>query len=262
MTLSRRTFLTWLCPAVAAAQTLAHPGWRGNGIAAERWWQQASIVALPADTTFAGATAALDSISTAGMDTLLLPDLQPSANGALPFAQRFGSADDLDTLLREASARRMHVLLAAPLLRLANSEGELRFWLTRGIAGFQVGPLRAADVDTLHLLRSAMDRSPGERLLLVSLDAAEPELAMRFQREFQPPTLRLLSQAEAVSLPPGSKDAVLVTDMATAPTLRGSLPVVPLAAVQSGAAAMRQWLARNRTRTGRLAPSHHSSHHT
>ena len=87
---TRRTFLTVLTPAVLAAQTLAHPGWRGNGIATERWWQHAAIVQLPPETTFSQAMTALDTVTAAGADTVLLPDLQPEPNGSAPFAERFG----------------------------------------------------------------------------------------------------------------------------------------------------------------------------
>ncbi len=167
MIYSRRCFAALTLATAARAQTLAHPGWRGNGIAAEAWWKHTAIVRLPPETTFAQAGAAMDAMSQAGMDTLLLPDLQPAPGAALPFDERFGSEDDLDALLGEASARRMHVLLSAPLLRLGGNSGEVRFWLTRGIAGFDVGPVRPADADTLYLLRGAMDRFPVQRLLLV-----------------------------------------------------------------------------------------------
>lgn len=252
MTQTRRAFLFALAPATAAAQTLAHPGWRGNGIAAERWWQRAVVVQLPPDTTFAQATASLDTVSAAGADTLLLPDLQPEPSGTTPFASRFGSMDELDALLREISARRMHVLLTAPLLRLANESGELRFWLARGIAGFSVGTLRPADVDTLHVLRSAVDRYPGQRLLLTRLDAAaDAGFTQRFAREFQPPTLRLLSEAEAAKQAAGTTAAVDIVDPAT---LHGLLPLLPLAVLQrdSGAAAVRDMLERSRTRRGTI----------
>ncbi len=167
MRMTRRCFAALTLATAARAQTLARPGWRGNGIAAEAWWKHTAIVRLPQETTFAQAGAAMDAMSQAGMDTLLLPDLQPAPGSALPFDERFGSEDDLDALLREMSARRMHVLLTAPLLRLGGNSGEVRFWLTRGIAGFAVGAVRPADADTLYLLRGAMDRFPGQRLLLV-----------------------------------------------------------------------------------------------
>lgn len=231
------------------AQTLAHPGWRGNGIVAEQWWRHAAVIELPKHVTFAQATAALDTVSAAGADTLLLPDLQPDPNGSAPFAQRLGGMDELDAFLREASARRMHVLLTAPLLRLASSSGELRFWLARGIAGFRVGTLRPADVDTLHVLRVAVDRYPGQRLLLTSLDqVADPGFAQRFAREFHAPTLRLVDAAEAAALPAGTMAAITIPEPLTTPTLHGLLPILPLPVVQTdaGASAARQLLAHSR----------------
>lgn len=250
--MSRRAVLPMLFPALCAAQTLAHPGWRGNGITAERWWQHAAVVQLPAETTFVQALTALDTAGSAGADTVLLPDLQSEPGGTAPFADHFGSMDELDALLREASARRMHVLLTVPLLRLANSSGELRYWLARGVAGFSVGTLRPADVDTLHVLRAAVDRSLGQRLLLVSLQATtDLSMATRFAREFSPPTLRLAAQAEAMTLPPGFS-AVTVADPAASPTLHGQLPVLPFSVLQAegGTVALRQLLSRSRARQG------------
>lgn len=241
-----------LLPALCAAQTLAHPGWRGNGISAERWWQHAAVMQLPPETTFAQALSALNTASVAAVDTVLLPDLHPNLGGTSPFAERYGSMDDLDSLLREASARRMHVLLTVPLLRLANNSGELRYWLARGIAGFSVGALRPADVDTLHVLRTAMDRSPGQRLLLVDLDGTpDAGLAVRFAREFHAPTLRLVTRAEAVTLPVASA-AVTITDLANSSTLHGQLPVLPLTVLQpeGSAALVRQLLVQSRTKQG------------
>ncbi len=162
----RLAILLCLCSAIASAQQLAHPGWRGNNITPEAWWRHTTPIRLPADATFAQAAAALDPISAVPADSLILPDLAPPDQSPQPFAERFGTEDQLDTLLREASARHMHVLLQAPLARLAAHPGEVRFWMNRGIAGFDLGTITAADTASLQTLRSTLDHFPGQRILL------------------------------------------------------------------------------------------------
>ena len=50
-----------LCHFIGAqAQTLAHPGWHGNGIASQAWWKHASFVRFGSGVTFAEAANALD----------------------------------------------------------------------------------------------------------------------------------------------------------------------------------------------------------
>ena len=154
----------------AHAQQMARPGWRGNSIAPEVWWRHATLVRLPGDTTFVKATAALASVSAVSADSLVLPDLEPGEGSPQPFAARFGTEEELDALLREASARRMHVLLQVPLARLAAHPDEVRFWMTRGIAGFDAGTVTAADMARMQALRSALDRFPGQRILLARAD--------------------------------------------------------------------------------------------
>ena len=162
----RLAILLCLCSTLLSAQQLAHPGWRGNNITPEAWWRHTTPVRLPADITFAQAAAALDPIGAIPTDSLILPDLVPQEGAPQPFAERFGTEDQLDTLLREASARHMHVLLQAPLARLAAHPGEVRFWMNRGIAGFDLGTVTAADLATLQALRSTLDHFPGQRILL------------------------------------------------------------------------------------------------
>jgi hypothetical protein len=150
----------------ALAQELAHPGWRGNSIAPEPWYRHTTLVRFPAGTTFAQAIAGMDAMSTVGADSMILPDLTPPAGAPHPFAGTFGTEDQLDTLLREASARRMHVLLQAPLARLAANPGEARFWMNHGLAGFDVGTVTPADLGSLQTLRTTLDHLPGQRILL------------------------------------------------------------------------------------------------
>ena len=164
-----RILLLLTMPVTMAAQTLAHPGWRGNGIASELWWKHAVFVRMPADSTFTAAAGTLDAMSQAGADSMILPELQPAGeppSPMQPFLSTFGTEEELDTLLREAAARRMHVIVHGDVLRLANNSGEVRFWMSRGIAGFDVGDVSPANMGSLRLLRGSLDRFPGRRILL------------------------------------------------------------------------------------------------
>jgi hypothetical protein len=156
------------------AQMLSRPGWRGTNITPEAWWKHAAFVRLDAQTTFADAATAIPWMSDVGADSMVLPDLLPATETApttLPFAARFGTEDELDALVRETSARHMHVLLQAPVHRLVANQGEVRFWMNRGIAGFDVGTVGAADMDGLRQLRSALDKFPGQRILMARVTA-------------------------------------------------------------------------------------------
>ncbi|MEK6396960.1 MAG: hypothetical protein V4734_02645 [Terriglobus sp.] len=201
---SRRQFVvgSLLLSVAAHGQELAHAGWRGNNIAPEVWWQHASMIRCAPDVTFADVTKMLDHVSDVGADSIILPDLQPTATQ--PYAERFGTEDELDALLREASARRMHVLLRMPIQRAINTPGEVRFWMSRGIAGLDLGTLSAGDMDAARSLRASLDHFPGRRILLArTTDAAVPVDASAKRKRgavaSDPITLHILSPEDAAS---------------------------------------------------------------
>lgn len=178
MSFSRRRLLSGMffggVWAAARAQQLAHAGWRGNSITPEAWWKHAAFVRFNDDTTFAAVAKGIDNMSAVSADSMLLPDLKPPADASLPFDPRFGSEEELDELLREASARRMHVLLRMPLARTQGERGagEVRFWLSRGVAGFDLGTITPAEMESARLLRATMDRFPGQRILMARTPGA------------------------------------------------------------------------------------------
>lgn len=199
---TRRQFVvgSLLVAAGAHAQQLAHAGWRGNNIAPEVWWQHASMIRCAPDVTFTDVAKMLDHVSDVGADSIVLPDLQPTAKQ--PYAERFGTEEDLDALLREVSARRMHVLLQMPIQRAINTPGEVRFWMNRGIAGLDLGTLGAGDMDAAQQLRASLDHFPGKRILLArTTDAALPVASSGRRRgaSADPITLHILSQEDAAS---------------------------------------------------------------
>lgn len=200
---SRRQFVvgSLLAAANAQAQQLAHAGWRGNGIAPEAWWLHASMIRCAQDVTFADAVKMLDRMSDVGADSILLPDLEPTAKQ--PFAERFGTEEDLDTLLREISARRMHLLLHMPLQRATNNAGEVRFWMSRGVAGMDLGTLGAGDMDAARQLRASLDHYPGHRILLARTAGQEAQAVTSAARKrgaaSDPITLHILSPQDTES---------------------------------------------------------------
>lgn len=200
---SRRQFVvgSLLVAANAQAQQLAHAGWRGNGIAPEAWWLHASMIRCAQDVTFADAVKMLDRMSDVGADSILLPDLEPTAKQ--PFAERFGTEEDLDTLLREISARRMHLLLHMPLQRATNNAGEVRFWMSRGVAGMDLGTLGAGDMDAARQLRASLDHYPGHRILLARTAGQEAQAVTSAARKrgaaSDPITLHILSPQDTES---------------------------------------------------------------
>jgi len=197
---TRRQFVvgSLLVAAGAHAQELAHAGWRGNNIAPEVWWQHASMIRCAPDVTFADVTKMLDHVSDVGADSIILPDLQPTATQ--PYAERFGAEDELDALLREVSARRMHVLLTMPIQRAIKTPGEVRFWMSRGVAGLDLGTLGAGDMDAAQQLRAALGHYPGRRILLArTTDAALPVASASKKRAADPITLHILSPEDAAS---------------------------------------------------------------
>ncbi len=196
---SRRQFVmgSLLMTAGAHAQQLAHAGWRGNNIAPEVWWQHASMIRCAPDVTFADVAKMLDHVSDVGADSIVLPDLQPATTQ--PYAEKFGTEDELDALLREVSARRMHVLLTMPIQRAVKTPGEVRFWMNRGVAGLDLGTLGAGDMDAAQQLRASLDHYPGKRILLArTTDAAMPVAASK-KHAADPITLHILSPEDAAS---------------------------------------------------------------
>ena len=230
---TRRQFvLGSLLSATAHAQQLAHAGWRGNSIAPEAWWRHAAFLRFPSDTTFADVSKTLDNMAEVNADSILLPDLEPTATA--PFADRFGTEDELDTLLREASARRMHVLLHMPLPRALANEGEVRFWMTRGIAGFDLGTLGPGEMDAARALRKTLDAFRGDRILMARMQVY-PDAAVAGARRHalrDPITLHIVSVDDLASATTTATTAVELPELPAeaaeeneaASSLPGALP--------------------------------------
>ena len=182
--------------ALAPAQTLARPGWAGSGMQAEQWWKGAVICevraggteiraggAAPAGSQAAGGSilhsllAHMDDLQTLSADAVLLRgiDADEADGGAGGQAGRmnpaFGSMEEFDELMQEASRRRIRII--AELSPQASGEKRTqvaRFWLSRGVAGVLTGALSTSE---LHEMRAAMRGYAGERVVMTTADPGE-----------------------------------------------------------------------------------------
>ncbi len=183
-TLRRLLTLCLACSLIipALAQTLARPGWVGSGINTEVWWKHAIVYEanpLNFDTAggsgLHGVTKHLDYIQSLGADALLLTPIQPDATHAQSIDPAYGTLDDLDDLIHEASRRNIRVLLDLyPHIPSADLPNVARFWLNRGIAGFHVTGTTPDAHAQAAALRKAASTYLGQRILIGDVDPTPP----------------------------------------------------------------------------------------
>jgi hypothetical protein len=169
-----------LAPALRA-QTLAHPGWVGNGVNIEPWWKRAVFYRID-PTKFqatgdskqgdlSGVLKRIDYIQSLGVDAILID------TSALPGPDGF---DDLSRAAVDAHLRAL-VELGTPASQSAEDDakylGLARAWLNQGAAGLYVPTAKLAKIDNaahiavlLQSLRALTNSFPGERILIA--DAA------------------------------------------------------------------------------------------
>ena len=171
----------------APAQTLARPGWAGSGINTDVWWKHAIVYQVnplnfnpptdkdPAASGLHGVAQRLDYIHSLGADALLLTAIQPDAAHAQSIDPAYGTLDDLDDLIHEASRRNIRILLDLdPNIPAPDLPNVARFWLNRGIAGFHViGATREAHAQAAEL-RKATNTYLGQRILIGDVDPSLP----------------------------------------------------------------------------------------
>lgn len=185
-TFSRLLNLSFTCVLAATvhtpqvkAQVLARPGWEGSGISTDVWWKHPVIYhvnPINFDPTggnrLHGIAQHLDYIqSLGGVDGLLLTTIQPDADHAQAIDPTYGTLDDLDDLIHEASRHNIRVLLDLdPKISTADLPNVARFWLNRGIAGFHViGANPEAHAQATEL-RKATANYLGSRILIGDVD--------------------------------------------------------------------------------------------
>jgi Alpha amylase, catalytic domain len=176
---------------VAPTQTLARPGWVGSGMSADLWWQHAVVYHVnpanfsPTDGSgLHGITQRLDYLHSLGVDALLLTPIQLNLTHAQSIDLAYGTLDDLDDLIHEASRHNIRVLLDLdPQIPNADMPSFARFWLNRGIAGFHV--IGSTDVSHTQaaLLHKATDSYLGQRIVIADVDPSlPPDLRQRTYR--------------------------------------------------------------------------------
>jgi hypothetical protein len=185
--------------ASVSAQTLARKGWAGSGITVEPWWAGAVLYQIDPvsfqDTKgdgfgdLPGITERLEYIQALGVDAIVLspfqlqPDFGHAGNGPA-FDPKYGTEEDLDRLIQEASRRKIRLFVDLPLtptrstLELVNVA---RFWLSRGIAGLRLTPDANAPemaapqiVDRLRELRKLAATYAGQRVLFWDMPGPIP----------------------------------------------------------------------------------------
>jgi alpha-glucosidase len=137
----------------------------------------------------------LDYLHALGVDAIVLSPFQlPPATGAnqagTALDAAYGTDEDFDRLEREASLRKMRVLVDLPLSAKRPVEETLavaRFWLSRGVAGLRLtaeqddpgmASLNAAEREQrVRALRKLCAGYVGERVLVWDVPGSEPEAA-------------------------------------------------------------------------------------
>ncbi|MGD0445000.1 MAG: alpha-amylase family glycosyl hydrolase [Edaphobacter sp.] len=175
--------------APALPQTLARPGWVGSGINTDVWWKHPVLYQVnPANFNSGLQSIAqrLDYIQTLGVDGLLLTAIQSDATHAQSIDPAYGTLDDLDELIHEASRHNIRVLLDLdPHIPASDLTNVARFWLNRGIAGFHViGSTPEAHAQAAAL-RKAAGSYLGQRVLIGDVDPSLP--ASPQQRTYKAP---------------------------------------------------------------------------
>lgn len=168
------------------AQTLARPGWAGSGLTVSQWWRNSVIVEVPArqpgsTTVLQHTLAQLADLQTLGADAILLRGLEsdtPRSGGTLeaPLSASYGTLDDFDQLMREASGRRIRLLVELPSSGTSEAlVADARFWLSRGVSGVYLAGAPGVETQAKrHALRAALHGYIGDRILLGDRAAADP----------------------------------------------------------------------------------------
>lgn len=184
--------LTWGMAGVAAAQTLARPGWAGSGMRAEQWWKGAVICEVRAGggesragsqvaggSVLHGLLTHMDDLQTLSADAVLLRGVDVDGATGGPEGQAaggrmnpaFGSTEEFDELMGEASHRRIRVLVELAPQGLGEKRVQnARFWLSRGVAGVVTGALSVVE---LREMRGAVRGYVGERVVITTADPGD-----------------------------------------------------------------------------------------
>jgi hypothetical protein len=210
------TLLAFTLITPALSQTLARPGWVGSGMNTDVWWKHPIVYQVnplnfspPVDGAAAGSglhgvAQHLDYIHSLGADALLLTPIQPDAANAQSIDPAYGTLDDLDDLIHEASRHNIRVLLDLdPHIPAADLPNVARFWLNRGIAGFHVNGTTPEAHAQAVALRKAASSYLGQRILIGDVDPTlRPSPQQRTYKGPDTSTTQLLLDASLGAVTP------------------------------------------------------------
>jgi alpha-glucosidase len=209
--------VAFLCAAsLVGAQTLARPGWVGSGLTAQTWWKRAVLYEIdvrgfasasdaghPRPAGLKGIAPHLDYLRSLGVDAILLTPLGSSAPASgsansqpAPIDPVFGTLDDFDDLLLQASRQGIRILLELPQADPALA----RFWLARGVAGFYIPGSSSANADAVQVIRKLLPGFVGRRVLIT--DAAPS--ATTSAGSAKPSINELVFDGDLLKLPTGA----------------------------------------------------------
>jgi alpha-glucosidase len=198
----RRLGVLWLICAAASlvqAQVLARPGWAGSGINSDAWWKYPVVYQVnPSNfdptngSGLHGVMQHLDYIQSLGVDAILITNIPLDAGNPPTIAGAYGTLDDFDDLIHEASRRNVRVLLDLnPNTPIASLSNEARFWLNRGVAGFHViGATPEAHAQAAEL-RKIASTYLGQRILIGDVDTSASSSPQHKAADPQAPQLLL-----------------------------------------------------------------------
>ncbi len=123
----------------------------------------------------------LGDLQTLGTDAILLRGMDAGAagSGSEPqLAENYGTMDEFDQLMREASGRRMRLMVELPAGLTGDALlADARFWLNRGVSGLSLQADAGRPADVVHGLRGVLHGYVGERVL--AAEAADGSAAAR-----------------------------------------------------------------------------------
>jgi len=152
----------------------------------------------------------LDYIQSLGVDALLLTTLQPDPAHAQSLDPAYGTLDDLDDLIHEASRRNIRVLLDLDShIPAADLPNVARFWLNRGIAGFHVIGATPEAHNQATELRKAAASYLGQRILIGDVDPTlQPSPQQRTSKASDTQTTQLLLDTSLGAVTPLNPAAI------------------------------------------------------
>ena len=153
-----RAFAMLLCvaglPGGLCSQTLAKKGWANSGMTIAPWWQSPVLYQIDPVSfqdsngdgfgDLAGIGQRLDYLQALGIDALVLSPVQADAARTVatqPFDPVYGTPEDLDQLVTDASRHKIRIFVDLPLTSsrgVTETVNIARFWLGRGVAGLRL----------------------------------------------------------------------------------------------------------------------------